>query len=226
MKRAALYLRVSTDEQTVENQRPPLLQIAKQRGLEVVATYEENVSAAKARPAFDRMMADAHAGTFDVLIIWAIDRFGRSMIQNLQAVLALDAAHVTIISARESWLELQGPARQLLIGVFSWVAEQERTRLSERTIAGMTRAKAQGKQIGRPKANAPIGVLLSLAAAGETQRAIARKLGVSQAVVSRALAAKRGPADPDGPARTRVRDAKGGAPGGGGKPPKLRLVRD
>lgn len=226
MRRAALYLRVSTDEQTVENQRAPLLQIAKQRCLEIVATYEENVSAAKVRPAFDRMMADAHAGVFDVLIIWAIDRFGRSMIQNLQAVLALDASEVTIISARESWLALQGPARQLLIGVFSWVAEQERNRLRERTIAGMTRAKEQGKQIGRPKAHAPIGILLSLAAAGETQRAIARKLGVSQAVVSRALAAERGPADPDGPARTRVHDAKGGASGRGTKPPKLRLVRD
>lgn len=224
MKRAALYLRVSTEEQTVENQRAPLLQISNQRGYKLVETYEETVSAAKVRPAFDRMMADAHAGAFDVLIIWAIDRFGRSMVANLQAVLALDKNNVTIISARESWLELQGPARQLLIGVFSWVAEQERNRLGERTRAGMARAKEQGKQIGRPKAHAPIGILRSLAAAGETQRAIARKLGVSQAVVSRALAADPHPVRRSSP--DEENDSKGGRPQPGRKPPKLRLVRD
>lgn len=202
--RAALYLRVSTEEQTVENQRPELLALARMRGLDVVRTYEENVSAVKVRPAFDLMMADAHMGIFNVLIIWAIDRFGRSMLGNLEAILSLDRRNVTTISARESWLELGGPTRGLLIGVFSWVAEQERARLSERTTAGMKRAQAQGRHVGRPIAIRNASVARALAEGGHTQRAIAKQLGVSQAAVSRALA----------------RDAKGASPGGGDKPSK------
>jgi putative DNA-invertase from lambdoid prophage Rac len=210
MKRAALYLRVSTDEQTVENQRPELVRLASTRGLEVVKTYEENASAAKVRPAFDRMMQDAHGGRFDVLIIWAIDRFGRSMLANLQAVLALDARNVMILSARESWLELQGPARQLLIGVFSWVAEQERNRLSERTIAGMARAREQGKQIGRPKvrvdfahADLVIAELHKKLDRMPTQGEVAKRLGVSRASYCRALERER--------AERRAGVSKGGA---------------
>jgi DNA invertase Pin-like site-specific DNA recombinase len=152
VNRAALYLRVSTEEQTVENQRPELVKMARARGLKVGATYEENASAVKERPAFAKMMADAHAGRFDVLIIWAIDRFGRTMAGNLADVMALDARGVRIISARESWLEMDGPARSLLVAVFSWVAEQERRRLSERTRAGLERVRARGVRIGRPAA--------------------------------------------------------------------------
>lgn len=190
MKRAALYLRVSSEEQTVENQRPELARLAKARGLKVVATYEENVSAVKVRPAFARMMEDAHARRFDVLVIWAIDRFGRSMAGNLADVMALDARGVRIVSARESWLEMDGPARALLVAVFSWVAEQERRRLSERTIAGMERARASGLHVGRPRASIPLAVVQSLASAGCSLNEIARRYEVSPRTLARRLRAE------------------------------------
>jgi DNA invertase Pin-like site-specific DNA recombinase len=185
--RVALYMRVSTEEQTTTNQRPELVKMAKTRGLVIVREYEEVMSAAKARPTFDRMMEEAHAGAFDVLLVWALDRFGRSMLGNLQAIIRLDKCGVRTMSARESWLEMEGPARQLLIGVFSWVAEQERKRLSERTIAGMDRARAAGRIVGRPRAHVPLSIARKLLEDGHSRVFVAKKLGTSPASLARAL---------------------------------------
>jgi DNA invertase Pin-like site-specific DNA recombinase len=98
-KRVALYLRVSTDRQTTENQRPEVEELARQRG-QIVATYEEVASSKKARPEFERMIRDVRRGKFDVLVIWAIDRFGRSMTGNLQDVTELDRLGVRVVSPR------------------------------------------------------------------------------------------------------------------------------
>src|SRR5262245_28500122 len=97
MPRAALLVRVSTEEQHTENQRPDLDRIVETRGFDRVRVYEERVSAAKKRPQFEAMMGDAHRGVFDVLVVWALDRFGRSMIGNIQAVLELDRIGVKVI---------------------------------------------------------------------------------------------------------------------------------
>jgi DNA invertase Pin-like site-specific DNA recombinase len=99
-KDAAIYLRVGTDEQTIDNQRPDLERVAEARGLVIVATYEERASAAKRRPSFDRMMTDARRGTFNVLLVWSIDRFGRSMTGNVNDALALHDAGVRMASVR------------------------------------------------------------------------------------------------------------------------------
>lgn len=96
------------------------------------------------------MMHDAHQGQFDVLVVWALDRFGRSTVGNIQAVLDLDRCGVQVVSVREEWLDTSGPVRSLLIAIFGWVAEQERVRLSERTKAGIERARRQGVHVGRP----------------------------------------------------------------------------
>ena len=98
MKRTAIYLRVSSDEQSYENQRPDIERIVQTRGYTLVASYEEQASAAKTRAVFARMMADAHRGLFDVLVIWALDRFGRTMVGNMQAVLELDRRGVKVVS--------------------------------------------------------------------------------------------------------------------------------
>jgi site-specific DNA recombinase len=87
----ALYLRTSTDRQTVECQRPEVEQLARARGYTVVGVYEEQASAAKARPKYEQMLKDAKRGKFDVLVVWALDRFGRSMTGNLTDVLELAA---------------------------------------------------------------------------------------------------------------------------------------
>ncbi|MCL2724816.1 MAG: recombinase family protein [Polyangiaceae bacterium] len=184
-KRAALYLRVSTDKQTSENQRPEVTMLARTRGLEIVQVYEEIGSAAKHRAEFDRMMVDAHAGRFDVLVVWSLDRFGRSMVGNLQAVLELDRIGVQVVSVRESWLDSSGPTRPLLLVIFGWVAEQERNRMIERTKAGLERARREGKQIGRPKACINLDEALQLRRRGLSLSKAAKKIGIGKSTLHR-----------------------------------------
>ena len=196
-KNAAVYLRVSTDEQSVDNQRPDLERVAEARGLAIVATYEERASAAKRRPSFDRMMTDARRGAFDVLLVWSIDRFGRSMAGNVNDALALDDAGVKIVSVREPWLDTGGPVRDLLLAIFSWVAEQEIRRLVERTNAGIERARLKGtksgKPIGRPPRllHAEVERAVALHANGRSVRAIANAMEIPRSTVARALARTR-----------------------------------
>ena len=197
-KRAAVYLRVSTDRQTVENQRPEVDRVITERGLEVVRAYEESESAVKRRPEFDRMLAEAKAGTFDVLVVWALDRFGRAAVDNLLAVRDLDAAGVTVVSAREPWLDTSGPFREPMMFLVSWLGEQERKRLIERTHAGIARAREKGtksgKAIGRPKrlARADVERILELHWDGRSGREIAQALKVPRTTVRRALEALAG----------------------------------
>jgi DNA invertase Pin-like site-specific DNA recombinase len=192
--RAALYLRVSTDEQTAANQRPDVERLTASRGLAIVETYEETASAAKKRPVFERMMADAKARRFDVLVVWALDRFGRSMAGNVADALALDKAGVKLISVREPWLDTGGPVRDLLLAIFSWVAQEERNRLIERTKAGLARVRERGsksgKPIGRPRRldGATVAAVAKLAAEGRSSRAIAVALKLPRTTVRRALA--------------------------------------
>lgn len=187
MKRAATYLRVSSDDQSYENQRPDIDRITQTRGYRAVAVYEEHASAVKSRPAFARMVADAHRGMFDILIVWALDRFGRSMVGNMQAVLDLDRCGVKVVSVREPWLDTEGAVRPLLIAIFSWVAEQEREQIVARTVAGMDRARKSGIRIGRPEVKMDIELAHVLHAQGESVRKIAQRLKVPKTTVHRAL---------------------------------------
>jgi putative DNA-invertase from lambdoid prophage Rac len=189
LRRAAFYLRVSTDEQTCDNQRHDLCRLAERRRLDAAAVYEEKLSAAKTRPELARMLRDAHAGRFEVLLIWALDRLGRSMVGNLQAVLDLDRRGVEVVSLTEPWLDTGGPVRALLIAIFGWVAEQERVRLGERTKAGLARAKRDGIRLGRPATRIDLAVARELQGDGLSVRAIAKRLKVPPSTLHRALAA-------------------------------------
>jgi putative DNA-invertase from lambdoid prophage Rac len=186
-KRAALYLRTSTDRQHTDNQRPAVEQLAQARGYEIVATYEEQVSATKHRPMWDLLKAAAHRGEIDVVIVAAIDRLGRSMVGNVTEILTLDQLGVQVVSVREPWLDTGGPVRTLLIAVFSWVAEEERRQIASRSRAGVERARRQGKQIGRPKAELDLARVAALREQGLSVRAVADKLGVSRSVLHRAI---------------------------------------
>ena len=187
-RRAALYLRVSTDRQTAENQLAEVRQLALARGYAAVV-YEEVESAAKARPVLDRMLADVRAGRVQAVAVWALDRLHRSMTGAIGTVLELDRLGVPVMSVREGWLDTSGPVRPLLVAIFGWVAEQERTRLIERTRAGLERARREGKQLGRPRTS---GVLLhaaaDLVAHGTPVASAARAKGVSRAALRRFLA--------------------------------------
>ena len=187
VKRAALYLRVSTGDQTCDNQRPALERIARARGAEIVDVFEEQASAARARPKLQALMRAAHRGDFDILVIWALDRLGRSMVGNLQAVLELDRRGVQVVSANEPWLDTGGPVRSLLIAIFGWVAEQERHRIIERTKAGLERVKRQGVRLGRPERRIDLGRARALRDRGATLREVAKELRVPMSTLERAL---------------------------------------
>lgn len=184
MKRAALYLRVSTDEQTVDNQRPELDELARRRGFDVVAVFEETASGGlvKRRHALERLIRSAARHEFDAVLVWALDRLGRTMAHTVAMVLELDRTGVEVLSAREPWLDTAGPVRPLLVSVFAWVAEQERAR------AGLARARAQGTRLGRPRAPG-IGSAVQLVSEGMSVRAAAAAVGASEATVRRALKA-------------------------------------
>ncbi len=193
---AAVYLRVSTDRQTVQNQLADLQRLVQARGYEP-AIYEEVESAAKARPILDRLLADARAGRVQAVAVWALDRLHRSMTGAINTVLELDRLGIRVLSAREPWLDTDSPVRPLLVAIFGWVAEQERTRLIERTRAGMSRARREGKQIGRPRTSP---VLLhaagDLVANGVPVAEAARRKGVSRASLRRWMAERAGRGTP------------------------------
>jgi putative DNA-invertase from lambdoid prophage Rac len=187
---AALYVRVSTDKQTLENQTRELERVALQRGLTPLV-YDETVSGAKRRPRLEQVVADARAGKVGVVLVVALDRLGRSMLDVVQTVLELERYGAHVISLREPWLDGTGPTRNLLLAIFGWVAEQERAMLIARTRAGLDRARAAGARIGRPPSNPIlIGAATRKVDAGASIRSAARDLGVSPTSLRRALKAR------------------------------------
>jgi putative DNA-invertase from lambdoid prophage Rac len=190
MTRAAIYLRVSTTNQSTENQRPAVLRLAEGRGLEVVEVYEEKVSAlAKERAAWTRLKKDAHAGKFRAVVINSLDRLGRSMSGNIQDLLLLERLGVQVISVRESWRDLGGPTRDLLVAVLSWVAQEEARTIRARVQAGLDRARREGKQLGRPKKQILLQRALDLRTQGKSLRVAARELSCGVSTLHRLYAA-------------------------------------
>lgn len=189
MTRAALYLRVSTDGQTVENQRAELAQLAKARGWSP-AWYEETASGAKARPVLDQAVRDAKAGKVEVFAFWALDRLSREGAGPvIQLVNELARVGVKLVSVRESWLDTSGPFGDVLVAFAATMAKLERERLIERTKAGLARARAQGKQLGRPRAS-PVMLYAAadLVASGWKVRKAAAEKGIPEASLRRFLA--------------------------------------
>lgn len=153
-KRAAIYVRVSTDKQTVENQVRELRQIAERRGWQVVEEYRDaGISGAKGRdqrPGLDTMLKDAQRRRFDVVMAWAIDRMGRSLIDLLGTIQTLEACNVDLYLDQQA-IDTTTPAGRLMFQVTGAFAEFERSMIRQRVNAGLKRAVEQGKQLGRPK---------------------------------------------------------------------------
>jgi DNA invertase Pin-like site-specific DNA recombinase len=153
-KRAAIYVRVSTDRQTLENQLRELRQIAERRGWRVVEEYDDaGISGAKGRdqrPGLDRMLKDASKRRFDVVMAWAIDRLGRSLIDLLSTIQGLEACGVDLYLDQQS-IDTTTPAGRLMFQVTGAFAEFERSMIRQRVHAGLKRAVQQGKRLGRPK---------------------------------------------------------------------------
>lgn len=154
MKRAAIYIRVSTEEQHLENQLQELTQFAQRRDLNVVEIYREEESAWRGgrQRELARLFRDAHRGRFSVVIVWALDRLSREgALAILTKVHRLGSYGVKVLSLQEPWTEAPGELAELLYALTGWVAQMESQRISERTKAGLERARANGAKIGRPK---------------------------------------------------------------------------
>jgi len=151
--KAAVYLRVSSSEQSTENQFPALEAYAISRSYEIVRVYEEEESAWKSghQRELANLIADARQRRFQVVLIWALDRLSREgALAILSLVQKLSACGVKVLSYQESWTEAPGELAELLYALTGWVARMESQRRSERTKAGLARVKAQGKCLGRP----------------------------------------------------------------------------
>lgn len=152
--KAAIYLRVSTDQQTEVNQEPDCLRLCAARGWEPVIVCETE-SGAKHRPMWRSVVEMARRGHVGAVVFWALDRIGRKRVEVAHDVSELARFRVHIVSVQDAWLDQpDGPLRDLLVQLMAWVAEGERRRLIERTNAGIARARGEGKHCGRPPVSA------------------------------------------------------------------------
>ena len=166
-KRVAIYGRVSTDGQTTDNQVVALKEVAARRGWDIAEVYiDHGISGANGRdkrPGFDRMLKDAGRRKFDVVMAWAIDRLGRSLIDLLGTIQELEAVGVDLFLEQQA-IDTTTPAGKLMFQVCGAFAEFERSMIRQRVKLGLKRAVAQGRQLGRPRIDT------------ETERKIQREL--------------------------------------------------
>ncbi len=174
MKRAALYMRVSTVDQHPETQLYDLRQLAQQRGYEIVEEYTDKISGAKAkRPGLDQLMADARHGRFQVVMVWAFDRLARSVRHFLEVLDELNHLQIEFVSFREN-IDTGGPLGRAMVVIVSAIAELERNLIIERVRAGMRRAKLEGQHIGRRPLDVDRGAVIRDRQAGLSLSEIAR----------------------------------------------------
>ena len=188
-KRAAIYVRVSTDKQTIENQLRELHQIAKRRGWEVVKEYRDaGISGSKgrkARPGLDEMLNDAQRRRFDIVMAWAIDRLGRSLLDLLGTIQTLEHCGVDLYLDQQA-IDTTTPAGRLMFQVTGAFAEFERSMIKQRINAGLKRAVDAGKQLGRPRIDPALEKRIqSQLQAGKGMLKVAAECGVGSGTVQR-----------------------------------------
>ena len=188
MKRVALYLRVSTTEQSPESQLQDLRGLAEQRGLLIVGEYTDHgVSGAKAnRPALDRLLADARRGKFDVLAISAFDRLARSVSHLIRLLDELHELGIEFISFREA-IDTQGPLGRAITIILGAIAELERSMIRERVCAGIRRARRQGRRLGRQPLALDRSTLVQEHQQGASLRQLAGRHHISKSTAQRVL---------------------------------------
>jgi DNA invertase Pin-like site-specific DNA recombinase len=188
--RVALYARVSTlhGQQDPEMQLSELREYATRRGLSIHEEYvDQGVSGSKeSRPALNRLMSDAQRCRFDAVLVWKIDRFGRSLKHLVNSLADLSAYGIAFISLRDN-LDLSTPSGRLMFQIIGAMAEFERALIQERVRAGLRNAKAKGKRIGRPRQEVDVPKVLKLRAEGLSWRAISEHLKLGLGTVYRVV---------------------------------------
>jgi putative DNA-invertase from lambdoid prophage Rac len=193
MKFAVAYVRVSTGEQTVLNQRLAIDRWALEQGYHVIYYFEDSAISGKIpailRQAFKDMLELLKQDRVDAVLVYELSRVGRTFWDTLDAIKAIELyAPLISCSPRETFLQsTETSIRKLMIGILTWVAEREREMLVQRTKDGMTRAKNSGKPIGRPSKKLDKDNLIRLLAKQVPRTEIARNLGVCKATLYKEL---------------------------------------
>lgn len=190
-KRVALYLRVSTNDQRVDNQRRELLQVSNRNGWTIVSTFvDEGISGAKGRrdrAGYDSLLKSITRREVDLIAAWSVDRLGRSL-TDLLGFLGEVHSKGCDLYLHQQGLDTSTPAGRAMFQMMGVFAEFERAIIRERVIAGLARAKAEGKQLGRPRI--PLITeheILSMRAKGSGIQKIARTIGVGVSAVQRVI---------------------------------------
>jgi DNA invertase Pin-like site-specific DNA recombinase len=191
MKRAVLYLRVSTVDQTTANQERELREVAARAGWEIVKVYKDHgISGAKGRdkrPAYNAMMRDAFRRQFDVVMAWSVDRLGRSLQELVTFLGELHAIHIDL-HLHQQGIDTTTPAGKALFQMMGVFAEFERSMIQERVRAGLARARSEGKRLGRPTLpqETQDAIRAALSQPGRPGvRVIAKQFGVDPSTVQR-----------------------------------------
>jgi DNA invertase Pin-like site-specific DNA recombinase len=193
MKYAFAYLRVSTEEQTVQNQRLVLDKWANDNGYQILDFFEDSAVSGRVpaiqRRSFRDMLELVKNAQVDAILVYELSRVGRTFWDTLDAIKAIEQyAPLISCSPRESFLQTTEPSvRKLMIGILTWVAEREREMLVQRTKDGMERARIAGKGIGRPQKVLDKNALISMLAENQPKARIAKTLGVSKATLYKEL---------------------------------------
>ena len=193
-KRVAVYLRVSTAEQTTENQRRELHAVAARHGWDGVSVFEDaGISGAKgrdARPGLDAMMKGVARRDFDMVAAWSVDRLGRSLIDLLDLLRELHAKGVDLFLHQQG-LDTSTPSGRAMFQMMGVFAEFERAMIRERVVAGLARARAEGTKLGRKRIedtdSRKVAAIRSARSKGDGIRRIARDLQVGVGTVLRVL---------------------------------------
>ena len=192
--KAAIYARVSTADQHCELQLAELRAYCSRMNWEAVEYVEKaSGSAGKSRPELERLMKDAQLRRFDVVLVWKLDRFGRSLQEFVQRVMQLDSRGIAFVALTQGIdTDKRNPAAKLLMHILAAMAEFERDLISERTKAGMAAAKAKGTRLGRPGRIWRRDLVLEMRNRGMSWRAIAREVGVPQSSIRTVLKGRSG----------------------------------
>jgi DNA invertase Pin-like site-specific DNA recombinase len=186
--RAAIYARVSTFDQEPENQLAEVRRYVAARGWTAEEYVDRGISGAKdRRPALDRLLIDARRRRFDVVVVWRLDRLGRNLRHLITLLEELQALGIAFVSLNEG-IDATTPAGKLQMHILGAIAEFERARIAERVKAGLQRARAQGKRLGRPRRHPA-----AMTVPGGSVREAASTWGVSKSTAARWIAGGRPP---------------------------------
>ena len=191
--RAAIYARVSTADQHNAIQVRELTEYIERRGWELAGIYQDQISGAKAsRPGLDKLMADAHQRRFDAVLVWKLDRFGRSLVHCVSGIQELASLGIRFVATSQGLdTDESNPASKLLLHILAAVAQFERELIRERVSAGMRNARSKGtrsgKAIGRPRRVFDREEVLRLRRDGLSIETIARQTRLGVGTVARVL---------------------------------------